>query len=1333
MATFRKYGGTNFSPISNIVRHDILNSKSSSFNTTGLYNSKEIYLSHIDMSGNSLLHVGNIIFQDGTSISTAQDGPKGSKGDTGPKGDLGDTGPQGVKGEQGDTVPKGDEGDTGPQGVKGEQGDTGPKGDEGDTGPKGDEGDTGPKGDVGDTGPQGDTGPKGDVGDTGPAGPAGDPYTSGNFTVNGNLNVTGHSSMNGKLIVEEDASFNSNVDISGTLRVVNSDSYIRDIRIGYGSGNIGNNLVVGIDAGTSNLSGEHNTFIGYGSGKLNKHGICNTFIGYDSGYSNNNVDDSNQGEFNTFIGYNSGYSNTVGNSNLFIGANSGFSNQSGNDNAFIGDSSGYSNTTGEGNIFIGSNAGFNNDTGNFNMIIGSQSGRLIQSGNANLIFGYETFTTNSDSDILPKEYTENVAMGNSIGNLITGNYNTFVGNSSCKNYDGSYCSFFGYSSGSSQNIGGLGNTLLGSGSNVNADDVQYSTAIGYGSSIDVSNTIVIGRDTETTKIPGNIDISGISTLRNRAYQELNSNPSWNKVNGYYGLAKDAYPALNPYSSGVKAVSKWTIKTASSVNNWISVCWSPELTLFAAVSRNGTTQRVMTSHNGINWTSRNTPNSVCNSICWSSKNGFVVVCTNNAMKSSDGIAWTQSSSVPSGIWSCVCWSDELGIFVAIGNTSNSMISVDGSVWQLYQFTFTIDSMRSICWSAELRLFVAVSEIYVITSNDGQNWILRSDSVGSMSICWSVELGLFVGVNDTLHKIIISSDGVTWSNITNPISNRNWYSVCWSAELGLFACVAYNYTSNSIPNVVMTSPDGINWTLRPTDTTNTKFQQICWSPELGIFVAVGENSSTSSILISSLKGRPPTCYNVFDSSFNSIDQNGNWNLKVTSIENTTNSDLSINSIINVNNNINQTGTTSSTNRIIQGTVLSDALSENANNFKHSIFSYNHGSNATSSPCIVCRETNATTTNTINFTPRAATGFNPIVTSGDCLINSSNNNNTSKLTLTSSNTTTKVGVRISSISSTQTTVELSAGSNQIFIDSLNGITFSSNANTFTTTGGTTFIQKYQSSTHTFTKQDGTDGCNVNVRGTITFTDNSVQSTAWNSTNAGYTKSGSTLTFANNTTLNLTTGSSIIFPDSSTQLSAWNSTNAGYTKSSTNFTLANNLNLVLSGSITMSNGGSITNVGSITFSDNSVQTVAYSSTKNDKLVAVGKYSEGTVISDVFLISNTTASNGSITLSPGTWIITGNICVEVTGGNTTVGEMMAGYSTSPSSFSQTKNLGIFNGGGFTYSAGNRWTLQSSGVVINSSTISNTYTLAIKCSFGTANRLYVPGNYCNLFALQISV
>ena len=71
MATFRKYGGTNFSQNANIVSHNMLNSKSSSLNTSGSYNSKETYLSHVDLSGNSLLHVGNLYFQDGTSISSA--------------------------------------------------------------------------------------------------------------------------------------------------------------------------------------------------------------------------------------------------------------------------------------------------------------------------------------------------------------------------------------------------------------------------------------------------------------------------------------------------------------------------------------------------------------------------------------------------------------------------------------------------------------------------------------------------------------------------------------------------------------------------------------------------------------------------------------------------------------------------------------------------------------------------------------------------------------------------------------------------------------------------------------------------------------------------------------------------------------------------------------------------------------------------------------------------------------------------------------------------------------------------------------------------------------
>jgi len=47
---------------------------------------------------------------------------------------------------------------------------------------------------------------------------------------------------------------------------------------------------------------------------------------------------------------------------------------------------------------------------------------------------------------------------------------------------------------------------------------------------------------------------------------------------------------------------WTNRTAPYSNQWRSICWAPELSLFCAVGRTGT-YRVMTSPDGINWTAR----------------------------------------------------------------------------------------------------------------------------------------------------------------------------------------------------------------------------------------------------------------------------------------------------------------------------------------------------------------------------------------------------------------------------------------------------------------------------------------------------------------------------------------------------------------------------------------------------------------------------------------------------------------------------------------------------------------------------------------------------------
>ena len=85
MSTFRKYGGLNYSANNNITRSFISNSEQMNINNySGQQNSKEIFASHVDMSGNSILHTGTIYFQDGTSMNTASSlGPKGNPGDTG--------------------------------------------------------------------------------------------------------------------------------------------------------------------------------------------------------------------------------------------------------------------------------------------------------------------------------------------------------------------------------------------------------------------------------------------------------------------------------------------------------------------------------------------------------------------------------------------------------------------------------------------------------------------------------------------------------------------------------------------------------------------------------------------------------------------------------------------------------------------------------------------------------------------------------------------------------------------------------------------------------------------------------------------------------------------------------------------------------------------------------------------------------------------------------------------------------------------------------------------------------------------------------------------------
>ena len=300
---------------------------------------------------------------------------------------------------------------------------------------------------------------------------------------------------------------------------------------------------------------------------------------------------------------------------------------------------------------------------------------------------------------------------------------------------------------------------------------------------------------------------------------------------------------------------WNIGVSANDFDWTGISWSPELSLFVAVAKSGTTNRVMTSPDGISWTARvAVAASEWRSVCWSSELSlFVAVSgsgTNRVMTSPDGITWTARTAAVNNYWRIVCWSPELSLFVTTSTTGSNnrvMTSPNGINWT--SRTTNNNAWASVCWSPELSLFCAVSNTgtgnRVMTSSDGITWIIGSSSSDNdwHSVCWSPELTLFVAVSDSgTNRVMSSPDGVTWTSRV-PASTNDWSTVCWCPELSLFVAVGITGTNNRI----MTSPDGITWTSR-TNAVDNNWYTIVWSPDLSMFVVLSTSGTGNRVMTS-----------------------------------------------------------------------------------------------------------------------------------------------------------------------------------------------------------------------------------------------------------------------------------------------------------------------------------------------------------------------------------------------------------------------------------------------------------------------------------------------------
>ena len=291
-------------------------------------------------------------------------------------------------------------------------------------------------------------------------------------------------------------------------------------------------------------------------------------------------------------------------------------------------------------------------------------------------------------------------------------------------------------------------------------------------------------------------------------------------------------------------SGWVLRSAADALFWNGICYGGGL--FVAVSQ-GTSGRVMTSPDGINWTLRNTPFGG-NAVAFG--NGmYVTGASFGVMASSDAINWS-AVTAPSATWRSIAYGNGQFVAVSSGGTTapEVMTSPDGINWTAR--TTLTDGAGPRRWRDVVYangIWVAVADgapgsgyaPKIMTSPDGITWTGRStpqvdgiDGLGEFPGWYTVAYGNGKFVCGPIYgeRVITSADGITWT-FANPVNKSSGAAVDWEDIAfgnGIFAGLTYG-----APEGIVTSSDGISWTYTAAPQ-ESDWRGICFGD--GKFVAV-----------------------------------------------------------------------------------------------------------------------------------------------------------------------------------------------------------------------------------------------------------------------------------------------------------------------------------------------------------------------------------------------------------------------------------------------------------------------------------------------------------------
>ena len=276
---------------------------------------------------------------------------------------------------------------------------------------------------------------------------------------------------------------------------------------------------------------------------------------------------------------------------------------------------------------------------------------------------------------------------------------------------------------------------------------------------------------------------------------------------------------------------WTSRESENLPRLKSIIFSNQLDKFIAVGEAGT---ILTSADGIIWESQTSGVSAnLNKIIYCDDLDIYVIVGDSGtiLISSDCINWITKTSGVNVNLNGIIFNSDLDIIITVGDSGNIVTSDDGNNWTHK----TIDSrnIRDINYNSKNKIYVIVGNIGVIKySYDGVSWVNISNSVFSnspdlLNILYVNKLDSYFISGD----IFVKSQGLNnWENCFNKINGDAINGIAYNKDLDMFVAIGKSMK-------VIKSYNGINWTISCEQYFN--LNDIIYVAEKKLFFAVGDS--------------------------------------------------------------------------------------------------------------------------------------------------------------------------------------------------------------------------------------------------------------------------------------------------------------------------------------------------------------------------------------------------------------------------------------------------------------------------------------------------------------